>query len=106
MKFSERFTANSVRPRRQRLWSWRLGGILGALFAAFGILLAMAGTATLLGRPPALGSLNDSGGDAWGLLIVGLVLLALGIIIWRRCRQRLRFKEGLSLSPHLMKKRD
>lgn len=106
MKFSERFTANSVRPRRPGLWSWRLGGVFGALFAAFGILLVMAGTATLLGRPPALGSLNDSHSDAWGLLIAGLLLLALGVTLWRRCRQRLRFKKGLSLAPHLLKKRD
>ena len=40
------------------------------------------------------------------LLLLGIALLILGIFIWRHCRQRLRIREDLGLSPHLMKKRD
>ena len=105
MKSSERLT-DGVRPRRPHLWRWRLGGTFGALFAALGILLAMAGAATLLGRAPALCVFTDSGGDAWSLLTVGLSLLILGITLWQRCRQRLRFKAGQSLSPRRTKTRD
>lgn len=102
MKFSDNF---STRPAPRR-WSWRLGGLAGALGATLGVLLVMAGTATLLGRPPALGELNDSPANAWTLLLLGIALLILSIFIWRHCRQRLRIREDLGLSPHLMKKRD
>ena len=40
----------------------RLGAGLAALFATVGVLLSMAGAATLLGQPAALGPLNDSAG--------------------------------------------
>ncbi|MDH1262896.1 hypothetical protein [Pseudomonas sp. GD03944] len=106
MKITDGFDARRLRPRGPGNWRLRLAAVMAALFAAFGILLSMAGTATLLGRPPALGPLNDSTGAAVVLLVLGLVLLWGGIAVWRMCRRRLRRPSDLSLSPHLMKKRD
>ncbi|WP_439888232.1 hypothetical protein ACSX1C_03375 [Pseudomonas sp. MBLB4123] len=106
MKLSDDFDARRLRPRSYRNWRLRLAAMLGALLAALGVLLAMAGAATLLGRPPALGTLNDSPGAAIVLLTAGLVLLWLGIGVWRLCRRRLRRPSDLSLAPHLMKKRN
>ncbi|MBS7661131.1 hypothetical protein I0D00_04105 [Pseudomonas lalucatii] len=106
MKLSDDFDARRLRPRSYRNWRLRLAAMLAALLAAFGVLLAMAGAATLLGRPPALGTLNDSPGAALVLLAVGLTLLWLGIAIWRMCRRRLRRPSDLSLAPHLLKKRN
>ena len=106
MKLSDGFDARRLRPRGPRSWRWRFAAALAALFAAFGVLLAMAGAATLLGRPPALGPLNDSPGAATVLVVVGLLLLWSGIAVWRMCRRRLRRHSDLSLAPHLMKKRD
>ena len=108
MKWSEDgFNARHLRPRGQPIWRWRLLAGLAALFAAFGVLLAMAGAATLLGRPPALGPLNASIGAAIALLALGLLLLWGGINVWRRSRRRMRRSRGddLSLSPGLLKKR-
>ena len=108
MKLSDDgFNARHLRPRGSSAWRWRLLAGLAALFAAFGVLLAMAGAATLLGRPPALGPLNDSIGAAIMLLLFGLFLLWGGINVWRRCRRRMRRNRGadLSLSPGLLKKR-
>lgn len=104
MKFFARRTPHGARTRPLPR-SGRLGGAFGALFAALGILLTLAGAATLLGRPAALGALNDSAVAAWALLAAGLLLLGFGIGLWRRSRRRRRLGEGLSLSPRLMKKR-
>lgn len=75
MKLSDDFDARRLRPRQPRNWRLRIGGGLGALLAAFGILLAMAGVASLAGRAPVLGALNDSAGEAIVLLLFGLFLL-------------------------------
>ncbi len=106
MKLSDGFDARRLRPRGPGSWRWRFAAALSALFAMLGILLAMAGAATLLGRPPALGGLNDTTGSATVILVLGLFLLWLGVIAWRRCRRRLRRPSDLSLAPHLMKKHD
>ncbi|MDR8015686.1 hypothetical protein [Ectopseudomonas guguanensis] len=106
MKLSDDFDARRLRPRQPRSWRLRIGAALGALLAAFGILLAMAGVASLVGRAPALGGLNDSIGEAIALLLLGLFLLWAGIAFWRRCRRRLRRPSDLSLSPSLLKRRD
>jgi len=106
MKLSDGFDARRLRPRGPASWRWRFAAALSALFAVLGILLAMAGAATLLGRPPALGGLNDSHGAAAVLLVLGLFLLWLGVVAWRRCRRRLRRPSDLAMAPHLMKKHD
>lgn len=106
MKLSNGFDARRLRPRGPGSWRWRFAAAFSALIAGFGVLLVMAGAATLLGRPPALGPLNDSTGAAIVLLVLGLVFLWLGVIAWRICRHRSRRRSDLSLSPHLMKKRD
>ncbi|WP_296275697.1 hypothetical protein [Pseudomonas sp. UBA7530] len=104
MKLSDDFDARRLRPRQPKHWRLRIGAGLGALLAAFGILLSMAGVASLAGRAPVLGTLNDSTGEAIVLLLLGLLLLWAGIAFWRR--RRLRRPSDLSLSPSLKKKRD
>lgn len=106
MKSSDGFDARRLRPRRPGTWRLRLGAGLAALCAACGVLLAMAGAASLLDRAPALGALNQSPGAAGVLLGGGLLLLWSGVAVWRKCRRRLRRPSDLSLSPQLMKKRD
>ncbi|GAB3396047.1 hypothetical protein GCM10027514_44220 [Azotobacter armeniacus] len=80
--------------RRPQTGRWRLGAAIAALFASLGILLAMAGTAALLGRAPGPGAgLEDpalSFGSATLLLAFGLLLLWAGIRAWRICRRGLR----------------
>lgn len=107
MKQSTGFDARRLRPRGPASWRWRFLAALAALFAGLGVLLLLAGSATLLGRPPALGPLNDSLGAAISLLLFGLFLLWGGVSVWRRCRRRLSRRTGnaLSLSPRLLKKR-
>jgi len=60
MKLSDGFDARRLRPKGQSNWRFRFGAAISAILATFGVLLAMAGAASLLGRPPALGDLNAS----------------------------------------------
>lgn len=106
MKSSGGFDARRLRSRGPRHWRLRLGAGCAALAATLGVLLAMAGTATLLGRPPAIAGLDESPGTAAFILGLGLLLLWAGIRVWRLCRRRLHRPSDLSLSPELMKKRD
>lgn len=106
MKLSDGFDARRLRPRGPGNWRMRFAAILAALFAAVGVLLTMAGAASLLGRAPSLGALNDSTAAATTLLVLGLLLLWAGIAVWRMCRRRLRRPSDLSMAPHLLKKRD
>jgi NhaP-type Na+/H+ or K+/H+ antiporter len=76
------------------------------LLATCGVLLAMAGTASLFGHAPALGELNTNRAGAAVILVIGLFVLYLGIWLWRRCRRRSRQSNALNISPHLMKKHD
>ncbi|GIZ13303.1 hypothetical protein [Pseudomonas sp. NCCP-436] len=105
MKLSDDFDARRLRPRQPGNWRLRLGVVLGALLTALGILLLMAGVATLAGRAPRLTPLN-SNAEAIAVFGLSLVLLWLGIAVWRRCRRRLRRPSDLSMAPHLLKKRD
>lgn len=105
MRQPDGFDARRLRPHAPRHLGWRLLAGCAALIATLGILLAMAGSATLLGRPPALGPLNDSNGAALTLLVTGLLLLAFGVGLWRHARRRFRRRSNLDLSPRLMKKR-
>jgi LPXTG-motif cell wall-anchored protein len=106
MKHADGFDARRLRPRNTSNWRLRLGAGLAALFATFGILLSMAGIATLLGQRAALGPLNESPAAASVFVVIGLLLLTFGVLLWRRCRRRLRRPSDLSMAPHLMKKRD
>lgn len=105
MRQPDGFDARRLRPHAPQHLGWRLLAGCAALIATLGILLAMAGSATLLGRPPALGPLNDSTGAALTLLVSGLLLLAFGVGLWRHARRRFRRRSNLDLSPRLMKKR-
>ncbi|MFJ4373789.1 hypothetical protein ACIP1T_14385 [Pseudomonas japonica] len=106
MKISDGFDAKRLRPRQPGAWGARLAAVFSALLATVGVLLAMAGAASLLGRPAALGELNDNPAAASLVLAGGLLVLYLGVWIWRRRRLRLRRSRELNLSPHLMKKHD
>lgn len=102
---SDGFDARRLRSRGSATWRWRFLAGCGAVFAGLGILLLMAGAATLLGRPSALGPLNESVGAAISVLVAGILLLWAGVYVWRRCRRRMRRSDDLSLSPGLLKKR-
>jgi membrane protein implicated in regulation of membrane protease activity len=106
MKLSDGFDARRLRPKGQRNWRFRFGAAFAALLATCGVLLAMAGAASLLGRPPALGELNASPLGSAIILAVGLLVLYIGVWLWRRCRRRSRQSRELNISPHLMKKHD
>lgn len=106
MKISDGFDARRLRPKGPRNWRFRIAAACSALLAAFGVLLAMAGAASLLGHPPALGELNASPAGAAVVLGLGLFLLYAGVALWRRCRRRMRQPNGLNIAPHLMKKHD
>ncbi|MHA6193690.1 hypothetical protein ACX3YG_04805 [Pseudomonas wadenswilerensis] len=106
MKISDGFDAKRLRPRPPGAWGSRLAAMFAMLLTTLGVLLAMAGAASLLGRPPALGELNENPVAAGLILAAGLFVLYLGIWIWRRRRLRLRRGRELNLSPHLMKKHD
>ncbi|NBA97290.1 hypothetical protein [Pseudomonas sp. R5(2019)] len=106
MKLSDGFDARRLRAKEPSNWRMRLGAGFSALLATLGVLLAMAGAASLLGRPPALGELNTSPMGAALILVLGLVLLWVGIRLWRVCRLRMRRGRELNLAPHLMKKHD
>ena len=95
MKLSDSFDARRLRPRRPRIWRWRLAAAFAALVASLGVLLSLAGTSALI--EPAAGGV---------LLALGLLSLCLGVFFWRFSRRRSRRNSDLSLSPNLMKKRD
>ncbi|WP_313027653.1 hypothetical protein [Pseudomonas lopnurensis] len=105
MKQSDGFDARRLRPRGRGGWPLRLGAALGALLAISGTLLTLAGLASLLGRGEALGALGTSD-SAFIALVLGLIVLLVGVTIWRSCRRRLRQPNELSMARHLLKKRD
>ncbi|QLG92163.1 hypothetical protein HZF02_09395 [Pseudomonas yamanorum] len=106
MKISDGFDARRLRPKGPRNWRLRLGACFAALLAILGVLLAIAGAASLLGHSPALGELNASPGGAAVLLVIGLLVLWFGVWLWRRCRRRMRQPLSLNIASHLMKKHD
>ena len=106
MKISDGFDARRLRPKGQSNWRMRIGAAISAIFATAGVLLAMAGVASLIGHPAALGELNASPAGAIVTIIVGLFLLYIGVWLWRRSRRRRRRAGELSMSAHLMKKHD
>nr|WP_294976348.1 hypothetical protein [uncultured Pseudomonas sp.] len=106
MKLSDSFNPRTLRPKRPGRWRWRFAAALAAVIATLGILSAMAGVAALLRRQPAIGVLHIEPGAGAVLLVIGLLCLWLGVLFWRAARRRARGREGLSLSPRLMKRRD
>lgn len=106
MKMSDSFDPRTLRPKRPGRWRWRFAAGLAAVIAAFGILSSMAGVAALLRRQPAAGVLHIEPGAGAVLLVIGLFALWLGVMFWRAARRRARGRDGLSLSPRLMRKRD
>jgi uncharacterized membrane protein YidH (DUF202 family) len=106
MKISDGFDARRLRPKGQSNWRMRIAAAVSAFMATLGVLLAMAGIASLIGHPPALGDLNASPAGAVVTIIVGLLLLYFGVWMWRRSRRRRRRAGELNMSPHLMKKHE
>ena len=106
MKMTDKLDPPSLRPKRPGRWRWRFAAAIAAVIATLGILSAMAGVAALLRRQPAVGVLHIEPGAGAVLLVIGLFCLWLGVTFWRAARRRARGREGLSLSPRLMKRRD
>lgn len=106
MKISDGFDARRLRPRGSRNWGMRIVTLFAALLSISGVLLTLAGVSGLIGHPKTLGDLDTSPGGAVAIVVIGLVVLFLGIALWRRCRRRRHQAKGLSMSAHLMKKHD
>jgi uncharacterized membrane protein YfcA len=106
MKINDGFDARRLRPKGPSNWRMRIGAAISALLATAGVLLAMAGVASLIGHPDALGELNASPAGAVITIVFGLFLLYIGVWMWRRSRRRRRRAGELSMSAHLMKKHD
>ena len=106
MKISDGFDARRLRPKGPRNWRMRFGAMIAALLAAGGILLAMAGIASLIGHPAALGELNTNPLGAALVIVAGVLTAWFGVWLWRRCRRGSRRRNQLNMAPHLMKKHD
>ena len=87
MKISDGFDARRLRPKAHRDWGSRLVLIFAALLILCGVLLLLAGAASLIGRPGALGELNASPAGAALVLVFGLLVSWLGVWMWRRRRR-------------------
>ena len=88
MKISDGFDARRLRPKAHRDWRSRLVLLFAALLALFGLLLLVAGAASLIGHPTALGELNASPAGAALVLVFGLLVGWLGVWMWRRLLDR------------------
>ncbi|KMM79124.1 hypothetical protein [Pseudomonas deceptionensis] len=106
MKISDGFDARRLRPKTPSNWRSRLVLTFAALLALLGALLLLAGAASLIGHPSALGELNASPAGAMLVLVFGLLVGWLGVWMWRRRRRQMRQPLGLNMAPHLMKKHD
>ena len=87
MKLSDSFDARRLRPRRPRVWRWRLAAAFAALVASLGVLLSLAGTSALIGRQPTVGMLHIEPAAGGVLLALGLLSLCLGVFFWRFSRR-------------------
>ena len=108
MKRTDGFDARRLRPRQPRSWGSRLASArwldLGDRVEA-GILLAGSGAAALFSHHEWVVDVALDREAAITLLVLGLILLALGMLIRRRVKRRLRGPAGLSMSPRLKGKR-
>lgn len=105
MKLTDNFDARRLRPRQPRRWRSRFGMFLALLLIILGVLLTLAGAASLLGINQVLGDMTLDPEMAIASLLLGSVLLWVGLFIRRRIRRRLYGPSGISLSPRLGKKR-
>lgn len=107
MKSPDGFDARRLRPSKPQSLRWRLGAVLSALCITLGTLTSIVAAASLFGHPPELPGFDGTMSSGAFLLGSGLLLLWVGILTWRFCRRRLhRPGNNLSLSPHLLKKRN
>lgn len=106
MKISDGFDARRLRPKGPSHWRSRFVLTLAALVTLCGLLMALAGVASVLGGPAALSELNTNPAGASVVLGIGLLITWLGIWMWRRRRRYMRQPLGLNMSAHLMKKHD
>lgn len=106
MKISDGFDARRLRPKGPSNWRLRLVAGFAGLLAIFGVLLAVAGGAGFFGHSPALGELNASPGGSALLLGIGVLVVWLGVWLWRRSRRRMRQPLSLNIASHLLKKHD
>ncbi|MDA3137233.1 hypothetical protein HG619_26025 [Pseudomonas syringae] len=88
MKTSDGFDARRLRPRGQGNWGKRIGTLIALLLVVAGLLLAVAGASSLTVHPQMLGELNASPGGAAFVAIGGLLVLYIGVWLWRRCRRQ------------------
>ncbi|MEZ1441117.1 hypothetical protein QVM41_33335, partial [Pseudomonas shirazica] len=51
MKLSDSFDARRLRPRRPRVWRWRLAAAFAALVASLGVLLSLAASVLFVTLP-------------------------------------------------------
>ncbi len=105
MKISDGFDARRLRPRPSGSWRLRFGVLLGILTTLGGVLLALFGAFGLAGLDDRLGAVRIETDAALLALLGGLALAGLGGFLWRRCKRRLRQPGGLSMAPHLFRKR-
>ncbi|QAX82131.1 hypothetical protein [Candidatus Pseudomonas adelgestsugas] len=105
MKIYDSFDIRRLRPKIQSNWHLHLAASFAALLVIVGLLLAGAGGVVgLFGHFLAfsLPSGNHSGSAI--LLVAGLLVLWLGIYLWRRSRRRIHQALSLNIASHLLKK--
>lgn len=106
MKISDGFDARMLRPKGRSNWRTRIGKTIAFVFLVSGVALALTGGSSLIVHPQALGDLNANPAGAAVVAVAGLLVLLLGMWLWRRSGRGPRSSGGLSMSAHLMKKHD
>lgn len=102
MQRNQGFDPRRLRTRPQRSWCRRLAIGLTSCLCGIAVLLLCVAIASLLGQPASLAQLSHEA--TLSLLGAGISGLGLGIWARRRCRAQPQ-QPGLSLAPHLRKKR-
>ena len=106
MKISDGFDARRLRPKGRSNWRTRIGKTIAFVFLVSGVALALTGGSSLIVHPQALGDLNANPAGAAVVAVAGLLVLLLGMWLWRRIGRGPRSSGGLSMSANLMKKHD
>lgn len=105
MKLTDNFDARRLRPREPRRWRLRFGLLLALSLIIIGVVLALAGGASLWDFEQLPASLALDHETAIVSLLLGLLLFWAGLLLRRRIRRRLYGPSGISLSPRLGRKR-